>query len=147
MVIVVWLPITCAHTMVSASAWVGLTLPGMIEEPGSFSGSDQLAEAGARAGAEQADVVGDLEQAGGERVQRAVGERPSASWAASASNLFGAVTNGRPVIAATFAANSSAKPRRRVEPGADRGAALGQRIELPAAPRRSRAMPLSTCAA
>ena len=24
--------------MVSASAWVGLTLPGMIEEPGSFSG-------------------------------------------------------------------------------------------------------------
>ena len=24
--------------MVSASAWVGLTLPGMIDEPGSFSG-------------------------------------------------------------------------------------------------------------
>ena len=24
--------------MVMASAWVGLTLPGMIEEPGSFSG-------------------------------------------------------------------------------------------------------------
>ena len=24
--------------MVRASAWVGLTLPGMIEEPGSFSG-------------------------------------------------------------------------------------------------------------
>src|SRR3546814_5321945 len=33
-----WLPITCAATMVSASAWVGLTLPGMIDEPGSFSG-------------------------------------------------------------------------------------------------------------
>jgi hypothetical protein len=26
--------------LVSASHWVGLTLPGMIEEPGSFSGSD-----------------------------------------------------------------------------------------------------------
>jgi Lecithin retinol acyltransferase len=27
------------HTMTMASCWVGLTLPGMIEEPGSFSGS------------------------------------------------------------------------------------------------------------
>ncbi len=27
------------HTMIIASHWVGLTLPGMIEEPGSFSGS------------------------------------------------------------------------------------------------------------
>ena len=33
-----WLPITWAQTMVSASDCVGLTLPGMIEEPGSFSG-------------------------------------------------------------------------------------------------------------
>jgi hypothetical protein len=29
---------TCTATMVSASHWVGLILPGMIEEPGSFSG-------------------------------------------------------------------------------------------------------------
>ena len=36
--IVVWLPNTWQHTIVSASACVGLTLPGMIEEPGSFSG-------------------------------------------------------------------------------------------------------------
>ena len=26
------------HTIIMASAWVGLTLPGMIEEPGSFEG-------------------------------------------------------------------------------------------------------------
>ena len=32
------LPITCTHTIVIASLWVGLTLPGMIDEPGSFSG-------------------------------------------------------------------------------------------------------------
>ncbi len=32
------LPKTWAQTMVIASDWVGLTLPGMIEEPGSFSG-------------------------------------------------------------------------------------------------------------
>merc|ERR1719211_467312 len=35
-----WLPITWAVTMVMASHWVGLTLPGMIEDPGSFSGKD-----------------------------------------------------------------------------------------------------------
>src|SRR3546814_13217237 len=37
-VTVTWLPITWAQTMVSASHWVGLTLPGMIDAPGSFSG-------------------------------------------------------------------------------------------------------------
>ena len=30
----------CAATMVSASHWVGLTLPGMMLLPGSFSGSN-----------------------------------------------------------------------------------------------------------
>lgn len=30
---------TCAQTIVMASHCVGLTLPGMMEEPGSFSGS------------------------------------------------------------------------------------------------------------
>ena len=34
----VWLPNTWQQTMVIASHCVGLTLPGMIEEPGSFSG-------------------------------------------------------------------------------------------------------------
>ncbi len=38
-VIVELLPKTRVHTMVSDSTWVGLTLPGMIDEPGSFSGS------------------------------------------------------------------------------------------------------------
>ena len=37
--------------------WVGFTLPGMIELPGSFSGDRDLAEPGARAGREPADVV------------------------------------------------------------------------------------------
>lgn len=31
-------PMTCAHTIVIASHWVGLTLPGMMDDPGSFSG-------------------------------------------------------------------------------------------------------------
>src|SRR2546430_11052042 len=33
------LPMTCTATMVRASDCVGFTLPGMMEEPGSFSGS------------------------------------------------------------------------------------------------------------
>ena len=34
----VWLPITCAQTIVIASACVGFTLPGIMDEPGSFDG-------------------------------------------------------------------------------------------------------------
>ena len=32
------LPMTWMQTMIMASHWVGLTLPGMIDEPGSFGG-------------------------------------------------------------------------------------------------------------
>ena len=34
------LPMTWTATMVTASHWVGFTLPGMIEDPGSFSGRE-----------------------------------------------------------------------------------------------------------
>ena len=39
MLIATSLPITWQHSIVIASHWVGLTLPGMIELPGSFSGN------------------------------------------------------------------------------------------------------------
>src|SRR5260221_3179758 len=39
MVMAVSRPIICVDTIMSASDWVGFTLPGMIDEPGSFSGS------------------------------------------------------------------------------------------------------------
>ena len=32
------LPSTCTQTIVMASLWVGFTFPGMIDDPGSFSG-------------------------------------------------------------------------------------------------------------
>ena len=38
MVIPLWLPITFTQTIVTASHWVGLILPGIIEDPGSFAG-------------------------------------------------------------------------------------------------------------
>ena len=44
----------------------GLTLPGMMEEPGWTVGEDDFEEAAARAGAEPADVVGDLEERDGD---------------------------------------------------------------------------------
>ena len=37
-VIPLWFPITLTQTIVTASHWVGLIFPGIIEEPGSFSG-------------------------------------------------------------------------------------------------------------
>ena len=93
--------------MVIASLCVGLTLPGMIELPGSFSGI----------------VISPMPQRGPEASQRtslaifisdaasvfsAPWANTSASCAASASNLLGAVTNGWPVSSASFAATRSA---------------------------------------
>ena len=49
---------------------------------------------------------------------------------ASASNLLAALVNGSLVILATCLANSAGEFRLRIEAGADRGAALRQRIEI-----------------
>ena len=60
---------TWQQSMVMASHWVGLTLPGMIERAGLVLRQAQLAEAAARARAQEADVVRDLHQRDRERVQ------------------------------------------------------------------------------
>ena len=54
----------------------------------------------------------------------------SASCAASASNLFGAVTNGRPVSSAIFFGDALRVLRVGVEPGADRRAAERELVQL-----------------
>ena len=103
------LPITWQQTMVSASDWVGLTLPGMIELPGSFSGS--LSSPKPQRGPEpkrRMSLAIFIRLAAS--TLRAPCSSTIASWAASASNLLGAVTNGRPVIAATSPAIASANP-------------------------------------
>ena len=74
MLTAVSLPITWHATIVIASDWVGFTLPGMIELPGSFSGRIELAEPARGPGAQPADVVGDLHEARRERGERAAGE-------------------------------------------------------------------------
>ena len=111
--------------MVSASHWVGLTLPGMIDEPGSFSGSDQFAEARARAGAEEADVVGDLEQRRGERVERAVREHHRVVRG-QRLELVRRGDEGQAGDLGDLLGDLLGEADRRVEAGADRGAALRQ---------------------
>ncbi len=95
--------------MVMASHWVGLTLPGMMELPGSFSGMR----------------ISPRPQRGPEASQRTslaifirlAASALSAPWAKTRSsfevrawNLFSAVTNVLPVSSLTALATSTSKP-------------------------------------
>lgn len=95
--------------MVRASHCVGLTLPGIIDEPGSLAGR----------------MISPMPERGPEpskRISLAIFMRLTAtvfmapeastiaSCAARASNLFSAVTNGSSVMSATCFANSTSKP-------------------------------------
>ena len=103
------LPITWAATMVTCSHWVGFTLPGMMEDPGSFSGI----------------VISPRPSRGplaSHRISLAIFIRSAASAFSApcantisslevrAWNLFSAVTKGRPVFSAIFAADRVSKP-------------------------------------
>ena len=105
--IAVSLPITCTHTIVIASHWVGLTLPGMIEEPGSFSGrvSSPSPQRGPEPIQRTSLAIFISEQASVLSAPLAI---TSASCAASAANLLGADLNGSPVSFAIRAATRSA---------------------------------------
>jgi hypothetical protein len=82
-------------------------LAGHDRAAGLVLGDAELAEAAARAGGQPAHVVGDLHQRAGEGLERAV-EPTRASWPASAANLLGAVTKGRPVSVAMCRALTTA---------------------------------------
>ena len=107
MPIVASLPITCTQTIVIASLCVGFTLPGMIDEPGSFSGriSSPRPARGPDASQRMSLAIFMSDTAS---VLSAPLANTSASCAASAANLFGAETNGSPVSSAIFAAARSA---------------------------------------
>ena len=103
------LPITCAAIIVSASHCVGLTLPGMIELPGSFSGIviSPKPERGPLASQRTSFAIFISTPAS---PRSAPCRCTSASLAASASNLLGAESNSMPrysaMSAATRAPNS-----------------------------------------
>ena len=113
--------------MVSASHWVGLILPGMIEEPGSFSGIFSSAKPARGPQAYQRTSLAIFISAPAS-VRRAALTLTIASCADSAANLFGAETNGLPVSSAIFLRRHLAEARVGVEPGADRGAADRQGV-------------------
>ena len=107
--IVVSLPSTWAQTISMASHWVGLTLPGMIELPGSFSG--RISSPSPARGPEPSQRMSLAIFASGTASPRSPAEAAAtASAPPSAANLFAAVTNGYPVAAAIRAATSTANP-------------------------------------
>ena len=122
------LPSTCAHTISMASHWVGFTFPGMIEDPGSFSGSTS-SPSPAR-GPDPSQRMSLAIFASGTASPRSPEDAAaSASEPPSAANLFGAVTNGYPVASAISDATSNTEPGRRVQPGADRGPAHRELVQ------------------
>ena len=101
------LPWTCTATMVIASHCVGLTLPGMMDEPGSLAGriSSPRPQRGPEASQRMSLAIFISEQAS---VFSAPLASTMASCVASASNLFSAVRNGRAVSSAILAATCTA---------------------------------------
>ena len=100
---------TCAQTIVRASHCVGLTLPGMMDEPGSFSG--KLNSPSPERGPEPSKRISLAILLSEAAIVLSMPDiSTNASWAARASNLFSAVTKSRPVKSATSAANFSANP-------------------------------------
>ena len=101
------LPSTWTHTIVSASDWVGFTLPGMIELPGSFSGSiSSPRPARGPEPSQRTSLAIFMRLTASVRIAPCAKTRSSCD--ASAANLFGAERNGSPVSSAIFAAARSA---------------------------------------
>jgi hypothetical protein len=108
-------PRTCRQTMTIASCWVGLTFPGMIELPGSFSGSTSSCSPARGPEASQRMSLAAFIWA------TATPRRPALT-ATMASNdpwaayLLRAVRSGSPVSCASSAAISSANPSGALRP-------------------------------
>ena len=115
------LPITCAHTMVSASGCVGFTLPGMMEEPGSLSGmtSSPMPLRGPLLSMRMSLPIFISDTA---RRFRAPLSSTMASCAASASNLFGRGNERQAGKLGDLLRHQHAVALGCVESGADRGA-------------------------
>src|SRR6476660_9751083 len=101
------LPRTCVQTIVMASHCVGFTLPGMIDEPGSFSGkiNSPKPQRGPEPNQRKSFAIFINAHA---NVFNAPLEKTNASCAASAANLLGADTKGNSVKRAIFSADFSA---------------------------------------
>mmetsp|Transcript_37604 Transcript_37604/g.87931 ORF Transcript_37604/g.87931 Transcript_37604/m.87931 type:complete len:213 (-) Transcript_37604:689-1327(-) len=144
-VIAAWLPTTCAQTIVSASHCVGLTFPGMIELPGSFSGreSSPRPERGPLPRKRMSFAILLSEHASTFSAPLA---SMIASCAASASNLLGAVTKGSCVSSAMSRAISTSYPSVVLRPVPTAVPPRASSYKW-GSTERTRAMPLCTCLA
>src|SRR5215471_10722435 len=103
-----------------ASAWDGLTLPGMIEEPGSFSG--RINSPKPERGPEPSKRM----SLASERIERAVDEHQSAVRG-ERLEFVARADEGKPGHARDGFGKQLGEAAVGIEPGADRGAALRQR--------------------
>ena len=103
------LPKTCTATMVTCSHWVGFTLPGMMEEPGSFSGIriSPRPSRGPEASQRTSLAIFIMSAA---RAFSAPWANTSSSLEVRAWNLLGAVTKSFPVSSETALATALSKP-------------------------------------
>ena len=98
-VMAVSLPKTWTATIVIASHWVGLTLPGMMDEPGSFSGNVNSPKPQRGPDANQRMSLAIFVSEAASVLSTPLAKIIS-SWAESAANLFGCDLNGSPVNSA-----------------------------------------------
>jgi hypothetical protein len=114
-VIAVSLPNTWQATIVIASDWVGFTFPGMIEDPGSFSG--RISSPSPARGPEPSHR---MSLATFIKETASVASVPDAwtiaSLEASAANRFGAGTKGSPVSRAISTIEASPNPSGALSP-------------------------------
>src|SRR5207245_10633212 len=101
------LPWTCTAIMVIASHWVGFTLPGMIDEPGSFSGmrNSPRPQRGPDASQRMSLAIFINDPA---KVAMAPCANTRSSCAERAAKLVGCARTGRQVNAAILAAARTA---------------------------------------
>ena len=107
-VIAASLPMTCAATIATASGITGLTLPGMIDDPGCSAGSEISANPDCGPEFIQRKSLAIFIRLTA-RTFRAPENSTAVSWQASASNKFRLEVNGAPLLRAKASQQRCAK--------------------------------------
>ena len=129
------LPSTCAHTISMASHCVGFTLPGMIDEPGSFSG--RISSPSPARGPEPSQRMSLAIFASGTASPRSPADAAaSASEPAKRRELVRRGHERVPGRVRDPRRDLGPEPGRRVEPGADRGTAHRELVQARAGARK-----------
>ena len=122
------LPITWTPTMVNDSHWVGFTFPGMIEEPGSFSGIVNSPSPQRGPDASQRTSLATLMQVAARRLQRTAGKDKFIVRGQS-GKLVRRRVKRKPGQFRNLSRSAVAKLRMGVQSGSDRRSSDRQRIE------------------